>query len=59
MIKKLKLVRETGELETEGKNTKKPLFGRVFQSYFDLANHYSNKILVTDTDLIITERSAL
>ena len=45
MIKKLKLARETGELETEGKNAKKPLFGQFFESYIDLPNHYSNNII--------------
>ena len=32
MIKKLKLARETGELETEGENAKKLPFGRIFES---------------------------
>ena len=29
IIKKLKSARETGELETEGENAKKPPFGRI------------------------------
>ena len=58
MIKKLKSARETGELETEGENAKKkPPFGRVFESYFDLPNHYSNNVAVTDSDFILTERT--
>ena len=40
MIKYLKLARETGDFETEGENAKKPLFGRIFESYCDLLNHY-------------------
>ena len=32
MIKKLKLARETGELEMEGENAKKLPFGRIFES---------------------------
>ena len=32
IIKKLKSARETGELETEGENAKKPPFGRIFES---------------------------
>ena len=48
--KKIKLARETGELETEGENAKKPPFGRIFESYFDLPNHYSNNIVITDSD---------
>ena len=44
MIKKLKSARETGELETEVENARKP-------------NHYSNNIVVTDSDFILTERT--
>ena len=39
IIKKLKSARETGEVETEGENAKKPPFGRIFESYFHLPNH--------------------
>ena len=55
--KKLKSARETGELETEGENAKEPPFGRIFESYFDLPNHYSNNIVITDSDFILTERT--
>ena len=57
IIKKLKSARKTGELETEGENAKKPPFGRIFESYFDLPNHYSNNIVITDSDFILTERT--
>ena len=57
IIKKLKLARETEELETEGENAKKPPFGQIFESYFDLTNHYSNNIVITDSDFILTERT--
>ena len=57
IIKKLKSARETRELETEGENAKKPPFGRIFESYFDLPNHYSNNIVITDSDFILTERT--
>ena len=53
-IKKLKSARENGELETEGENAKKPAFGRIFESYFDLPNHQSNIIVLTDR---LTERT--
>ena len=33
------------------------LFGRIFESYFDLPNHYSNNIVITDSDFIFTERT--
>ena len=57
ILKKLKSAREIGELETEGENAKKTPFGRVFESYFDLPNHYSNIIVITDSDFILTERT--
>ena len=57
IIKKLKSARETGELEIEGENAKKPPFGRIFESYFDLPNHYSNNIVITDSDCILMERT--
>ena len=53
----MKTARETGELETEGENAKKPPFGRVFESYFDPPNRYSNNIVLTDSDFILTERT--
>ena len=57
MIKKLKSARETGELKTEGKNAKKPPFGRIFESYFDLPKDYSNNFVIKDSDFILTERT--
>ena len=57
IIKKLKSARETGELETEGENAKKPPFGQNFESCFALPNHYSNNIVITDSDFILTERT--
>ena len=59
IIKKLKLSRETGELETEGENAKKLPFGLIFESYFDQPNHYSNNIVITDCDFILTERTCV
>ena len=56
-IKKLKSAREIGELETEGENAKKPPFGRIFESCCYLANHYSNNIIITDSDFILTEHT--
>ena len=57
IIKKLKSARETGELETEDENAKKPPFGQNFESCFALPNHYSNNIVITDSDFILTERT--
>ena len=33
---------------------KKPSFGRIFESYFDLPKHYSSNIVITDNDFILT-----
>ena len=41
----------------EGEKAKKPLFGPIFGSYFDLPNHYSNNIVVTYSDFILTKRT--
>ena len=57
IIKKFKSARETGKLETEGKNTKKPPFRRIFESYCDLPNHYSNNIIITDSDFLLREHT--
>ena len=43
IIKKLRIARETGDLEAEtGEESKKPEIGRVVQSYFNLPNEYSS-----------------
>ena len=57
IINKVKSARETGELETEGRNAKKPFFGQIFELYFDQPNHYSNKIIVTDSHFILREHT--
>ena len=45
IIKKLRIARETGDLEAEtGEETKKPDIGRVVESYFNLPNEYSSNI---------------
>ena len=42
--KKLRLARETGDLEAEtGEDPKKPDIGRVVESYFILPNEYSSR----------------
>ena len=57
LIKKLKIARETGDLEAEtGKDPKKPDIGRVVESYFNLPNEYSSSIILTDSDFILTNR---
>ena len=57
-IKKLRIARETGDLEAEtGEEPKKPDIGRVVESYFNLPNEYSSNIILTDSDFILTNRT--
>ena len=58
IIKKLRIARETGDLEAEtGEEPKKPGIGRVVESYFNLPNEYSSNIILTDSDFILTNRT--
>ena len=58
IIKKLRIARETGDLEAEtGKEPKRPDIGRVVESYFNLPNEYSSSIMLTDSDFILTSRT--
>ena len=58
LIKKLRIARETGDLEAEtGEEPKKPDIGRVVESYFNLPNEYSSNIILTDSDFILTNRT--
>ena len=58
IILKLKIARETGDLEAEtGEKPKKPDIGRVVESYFNLPNEYSSSIILTDSDFILTNRT--
>ena len=58
IIKKLRIARETGDLEAEtGEEYKKPDIGRVVESYFNLPNEYSSNITLTDSDFILTNRT--
>ena len=58
IIKKLRVARETGDLEAEtGEQPKKPDIGRVVESYLNLPNEYSSNIILTDSDFILTNRT--
>ena len=58
IIEKLRIARETGDLEAEtGKEPKKLVLGRVVESYFNLTNEYSSSIILTDSDFILTNRT--
>ena len=58
IIKKLRIARETGDLEAKtGDEPKKPDIGRVVESYFNLPNEYSSNIILADSDFILTNRT--
>ena len=58
IIKKLRVARETGDLEAEtSEEPKKPDIGRVVDSYFNLPNEYSSNIILTDSDFILKNRT--
>ena len=55
LIKKLRIARETGDLEAEtDEESKKTDICRVVESYFNLPNEYSSSITLTDGDFILT-----
>ena len=58
LIKKLRIARETGDLEAEtGEDPKKPDIGRVVESCLNSRNEYSSSIILTDSDFILTNRT--
>ena len=55
LIKKLRIARETGDLEAEtGEEPKKP---DIVESYYNLRNEFSSSIILTDNDFILTDRT--
>ena len=57
MIKKLKEVRETSDLELDEEEAE-PTIGRNFKTKFEIPNEYSENILITDSDFILSDRSS-
>ena len=58
IIKKLRIARETGDLEAEtGEEPKKRDIGRLLEAYFKLPKEYSSSIILTDSNFIITNRT--
>ena len=58
IIQKLRIARETGDLEAEtGEDPKKPDIRRVVESYFTFPNEYSSSIILTDSIFILTSRT--
>ena len=57
MIKKLKEVRETNELELDEEEPE-PNIGRNFKTKFEIPNEYSENIKITDSDFILSNRTS-
>ena len=58
LIKKIRIARETGDLEAEtGEEPKKPDIERVVETYFNLPNDYLSSIILTDSDFNFTNRT--
>ena len=57
MIKKLREVRETNGLEL-GEEEAEPTIGRNFKPKFEIPNEYSENILITDSDFILSDRTS-
>ena len=57
MIKKLWELRETNGLELEQEEVE-PTIGRNFKTKFEIANEFSENILITDSDFILSDRTS-
>ena len=57
MIKKLREVRETNGLELDQEEGE-PTIGRNFKTKFEIPNEYSENILITDSDFILSDRTS-
>ena len=57
MIKKLREVREKSGLELD-KEEAEPTIGRNFNTKFEIPNEYSENILITDSDFILSDRTS-
>ena len=58
MCQKLKIARETGDLEAEtDEGPKKSDLGRMADLYFNLPSENSISIILTDIDFILTDRT--
>ena len=56
-IKKLRDVRETSGLELDEEEAE-PTIGRNFKTKFEIPNEYSENILITDSDFILSDRTS-
>ena len=56
-IKKLREVREINGLELDQEGAK-PTIGRHFKTKFEIPNIYSDKVLITDSDFILSDKTS-
>ena len=57
MTKKLREVREMNGLELDQEGAE-PTFGKKFMTKFEIPNEYSDKILITDSDFILSDKTS-
>ena len=57
MIKKLRELRETNRLEQNQEEAESTI-GRNFKTKFEIPNEYSENILITDSDFILSDRTS-
>ena len=57
MMRKLREVRETNGLEL-GEEEAEPTIGRNFKTKFEIPNVYSENILITDSDFLLSDRTS-
>ena len=57
IIKKLREVKETSGLELDEEEAE-PTIGRNFKTKFEIPNEYSENILITDSDFILSDRTS-
>ena len=57
MIKKLREVREKSGLELD-EEVAEPTIGRIFKTKFKIPNEFSENILITDSDFILSDRTS-
>ena len=58
MMKKLRGVRETNGLELDQEEAE-PTIGRNFKTKIEIPNEYSENILITDSDFILSDRTSV
>ena len=56
-IKKFREMRETNGLELDQEEAE-PTIGRNFKTKFEIPNEYSENILITDSDFILSDRTS-